>query len=44
MISKIIDEAQKLMNKRKRQAQGNQDFIEGAVDTLTTRTQEFPCI
>ena len=46
MITKILNEAQKLMTKngKKRQAHGNQDFTEAAVDTLTKREIGFSCI
>ena len=44
MIAKILNEAQNLMtNRRKRQVQGNQDFTEAAVSTLTKRGENFPC-
>lgn len=46
MISKILDEAQKIMTKtrRNRQVLGNQDFTEAAVKTLEKRETDFSCI
>jgi len=46
MIAKILNEAHKLMTKKHKngQVQGNQDFTEAAVDTLTKREIGFSCI